>query len=197
MHIRHGQVLPVLLLSLLGRHQLNPLQKLPQPLLQTYTITYPAYLASLYISIMGFIIVAADTVIFFCKFTQKDKMIYFHLCYFLCIFVSGIVALTNYDYLDRMTLLEVSTGAACTANGYLNECLLAGSFISYRGNFMSFYIVFILFFLIYTLVYHFAVLKVLPRERGKIEQHNMSIENTHNMSIDHANNKNVNLLIFR
>ena len=86
-----------------------------------YHIIYKAYLASLYIAIMGFVIVAANTIIFYCKFTQKDKMLYFHICYFICIFVSGIVALTNYDYLDRMTLMQDTvSGATCTVNGYLD-----------------------------------------------------------------------------
>ena len=48
-------------------------------------------------------IVVADTVVFFCKFNMKDKIIYFHVCYFICIFISGLVALTRFDYLNRLT----------------------------------------------------------------------------------------------
>ena len=133
-----------------------------------YLITYKAYLASLYIAIMGFVLVAANTVIFFCKFTQKDKMLYFHICYFLCILISGIIALTNYDYLDHMTLMQsTGSGAACTNNGYLDECLLSTSFISYRNNFVGFFIVFLIFFILFTLLYHFSVLKILPNEKTK------------------------------
>ena len=85
-----------------------------------YFTYYLAYLASLYIAIMGFVVVSVDTAVFFCKFTQKDKILCFHICYFICIFVSGIVALTQYDYLDRMTIQSTMTGASCTSNGYLD-----------------------------------------------------------------------------
>ena len=125
-----------------------------------YLFPYPAFLASLYITIMGFVLVGANTIIFFYKFSQKDKILIFHICYFLTILISGIVALTDYDYLDKMTLLQTTTGAACSANGYINECLLSKAFIDYRGNFIMFFIIFLIGIVLFATAYHIGVLKM-------------------------------------
>lgn len=50
-------------------------------------------MCSLYISIFGFVLVTANTVLFFYRFTQKDKILYIHVGYFLAFFISSIVAL--------------------------------------------------------------------------------------------------------
>jgi len=114
---------------------------------------------------IGFVVTFANTIIFFYRFSQKDKLLAIHLIYFLLFFITGIVALTDYGYLDRMESLQSAYGSsACTANGYLNECYLSSSFLAYRNYFVSFFIVFLIFFLAYAIAYHYAVLKVLPLE---------------------------------
>lgn len=117
----------------------------------------------LYVAMIGFVVVFANTIVFFLKFSQKDKLLAVHIIFFLLFFITGLVALTDYGYLDRMKTLQSAYGSsACTANGYLNECYLSSSFLAYRNNFVSFFIVFIVFFLMYAAVYHYAVMKVLP-----------------------------------
>lgn len=129
-------------------------------------------MASVYISIFGFVLVTADSVLFFYRFTQKDKLLWMHTAYFLAFFISSIVSLaqTNYtDYMESLKSVPPST-AICTANGYLNECLLAEQYLEYRGHYISFFVVFLLFFIGYTVAYHYAVLKVqpyVPEEREK------------------------------
>ena len=54
---------------------------------------------------IGFVVVLADTILFFYKFSQKDKMLALHLVYFLLLFITGIIALTDYDYLNKMKML--------------------------------------------------------------------------------------------
>ena len=119
----------------------------------------------LYIAMIGFVVVLANSIIFFFRFSQKDKLLAVHILFFLLFFITGIVALTDYSYLDRMEALELAYGtSACTVNGYLNECYLSTAFLAYRNYFVSFFIVFMIFFLLYAAVYHYAVLKVLPFE---------------------------------
>jgi hypothetical protein len=121
-------------------------------------------MASIYISIFGFVLVTANTVLFFYRFTQKSKLLYIHIIYFLAFFISTIVALASKSYSDHMKAISLlgMTAAQCTANGYLNECLLSSSYFSFRGSYTSFFIVFTIFFVQYVIAYHYAVTKVLP-----------------------------------
>lgn len=120
-------------------------------------------MASVYISIFGFVLVTANSMILFHRFTQKAKLLWIHVIFFLTFFISSIVTLTNSTYDDHMDHLGTLTysSAVCSLNGYVNECLLARSYKEYRGHYVSFLVVFTLFFLGYTAVYHYAVLKVL------------------------------------
>lgn len=121
-------------------------------------------MCTLYLSIFGFVVCVIDTIIFFYKFTQKDKMLVFHIIYFLMLFISGMVTLVDPVFEQHMTsLVGVSyLSPLCTAGPYLFECLLAPSYLSYRSNVVSFFIVFCIFFTLYTVLYHYAVKKLLP-----------------------------------
>lgn len=148
-------------------------------------------MAGLYISIFGFVLVVADTIIFFVRFTQKAKLLYMHIVYLLTFFISSLVAIANSSYNDRMNAFSTLplTNSACTISGYLNECYLSLSYSSYRGNYISFFVVFLLFFIGYVIVYHYAVTKVLPlvKEEEKKEDESKSIVG--------ANKKNVNAFL--
>jgi len=48
-------------------------------------------MALLYVSIIGFVIVIANTVVFQFQFSQKTKVIYMHVPYFLIFMMIGIV----------------------------------------------------------------------------------------------------------
>jgi hypothetical protein len=121
-------------------------------------------MCSVYISIFGFVMVTADTIIFFYRFTQKDKLLYMHVVYFLTFFISSLVSIANSTYKDYMTTLSTRSmsDSLCTVNGYLNECSLSLPFLSYRHNYITFFVVFFIFLLGYVIVYHYAVTKVLP-----------------------------------
>jgi hypothetical protein len=142
---------------------------------------------------MGFVVVAADTLLFFHKFTQKPKVLYFHIFYFLLFFICAVVALADSNYLNYMSqLLAIpSNSAPCTSNGYLNECYLAPSFLSYRSNYVAFFIVFLIFFIAYASVYHYAVLKVLPLAEEQERAKNNQQSPPRKASIEHSNKKNV------
>lgn len=139
---------------------------------------------------VGFVVVLADTLLFFCKFSQKDKVLVFHLLFLLLLLTTGIVALSDSQYLDRMELLRTYPSAAlCTANGYLDECLLAPSFLAYRGSFISFFVVYLVFFCGYAAVYHYSVVRVLPLlEKGG------EMDGEKGASLEQANRKNETLV---
>ncbi len=59
-------------------------------------------MGSLYLSIIGFVITLVDTIIFMIKFSQKNKIIYFHGVFFTAFFICGIIAATNFTYSDMM-----------------------------------------------------------------------------------------------
>ncbi len=66
-------------------------------------------MASIYISIFGFVLVTANTVLFFYRFTQKDKLLYIHIIYFLTFFISSLVALASKSYKDHMDAISSLT----------------------------------------------------------------------------------------
>jgi hypothetical protein len=63
-------------------------------------------MAALYFSIFGLVIVVADTILFFFKFSQKNKLIWFHVGYYIAIFIVVIVAVSNKDYNAYMAVLK-------------------------------------------------------------------------------------------
>jgi hypothetical protein len=79
------------------------------------------YMATLYISIIGFVIVTADTILFFYRFSQKPKILWFHLAFFISFFICGIVNLSDSDYKDAMTIRSTLalSNAACIAPPYI------------------------------------------------------------------------------
>jgi hypothetical protein len=79
-------------------------------------------MACLYISIIGFVITVADTVLFFYKFTQKDKVLWFHLVYFLMFFITGLVAIAPKDYTSGLKDLNgiVPGSPVCLVNGFVD-----------------------------------------------------------------------------
>jgi hypothetical protein len=72
--------------------------------------------ALLYLSIFGFVIAIADTILLFFKFTQKAKLLWFHVGYYLAFLICGCVALTNKDYNSYMNGLsgQPLVSPACT-----------------------------------------------------------------------------------
>lgn len=77
-------------------------------------------MALLYLSIFGFVITIADTVLLFFKFTQKDKLLWFHVAYYLAFLVCGCVALSDKDYNSYMNSLSGKpiTDPACVAGAF-------------------------------------------------------------------------------
>lgn len=54
-------------------------------------------------SIFGLVIVLADTIVYFTKFTQKERLVWLHAAFYLAMLVCGIVALAGgADYKSRM-----------------------------------------------------------------------------------------------
>jgi hypothetical protein len=74
----------------------------------------------LYLSIFGFVVSLSDTVLFFYKFSQKDKIIWFQVIYFLAFFISGMVALSDKDYQARMVSLKGLSVLSSSCSGALN-----------------------------------------------------------------------------
>lgn len=67
-------------------------------------------MAITYLAIFGFIIVVADTIVFFTQFSQKERIIWIHLIFYLAMFICGIVALAggSEHYGNMMSLLTTS-----------------------------------------------------------------------------------------
>jgi hypothetical protein len=55
-------------------------------------------MAALYFSIFGLVIAIADAILLFFKFSQKNKLIWFHVLYYIAFFICGITAMTNKNY---------------------------------------------------------------------------------------------------
>jgi hypothetical protein len=78
-------------------------------------------MGALYLSIIGFVINLADTIIFMVEFSQKDKIVYFHGVFFLAFFICGIVAVSNPAYDELMSSLSVlnSVSVDCLSRTYI------------------------------------------------------------------------------
>lgn len=64
---------------------------------------YLGFMAITYMSIFGLVIVLADTIVHFTKFTQKERLIWLHGAFYLAMLICGIVALVGgADYKSRM-----------------------------------------------------------------------------------------------
>ena len=50
-------------------------------------------------------IVGADTLLYFLKFSQKHKLLCIHLTFFVLLITSGAVTLTDYPYQSHMSSL--------------------------------------------------------------------------------------------
>ena len=76
----------------------------------------------------------ANTIVFFGKFSQKDKLLWIHIIFFLLVLVSGCITLTDYDYQNYMDTLvgKNVSDAACTSSGYVNECSIVSQFRDYH-----------------------------------------------------------------
>lgn len=123
-------------------------------------------MALLYLSIFGFVIAIADTILLFFKFTQKDKLLWFHLGYYLVLLICGCVALSNKDYNSYMNSLNGKplTDPACTAGAFLLECSLVPSYLSYHSTVTTFFITFNILFVIFAALYHYASTILIPFE---------------------------------
>lgn len=73
-------------------------------------------MALLYLSIFGLVITIANTILLFFKFTQKEKLLWFHVGYYLAFLICGCIALSNKDYKSYMNGLsgKLLTDPACT-----------------------------------------------------------------------------------
>jgi hypothetical protein len=70
-------------------------------------------MALTYLAILGFMIVVSNTAVYFTSFTQKERMIWLHVIFYLAFFICGIVALAQQpDYSAHMTGLSTQAGAA-------------------------------------------------------------------------------------
>ncbi len=123
-------------------------------------------MTALYFSIFGLVIAIADTTLFFFKFSQKNKLIWFHAGYYLAIFIVIIVAVSNKDYNSYLEALKGKSlaSSACTNAAFALECMVASPYFEYRSNFITFFIVFSVFFAIFTATYHYYVLYIVPFE---------------------------------
>jgi hypothetical protein len=52
-------------------------------------------MATTYMSIFGLVIVIADTAVHFTKFSQKERILWLHIGFYLAFFICGIVALAG------------------------------------------------------------------------------------------------------
>jgi len=48
-----------------------------------------------YVAILGFVVVGADTAVFFTKFTQKERIVVIHCFFYIALLISGITALVG------------------------------------------------------------------------------------------------------
>jgi hypothetical protein len=121
-------------------------------------------MALLYLSIFGLVIAMADTILLFFKFTQKGKLLWFHLAYYLAFLICGCVALSNKNYNSYMQNLN-GRGLAdpvCVAAAFPLECSLAPTYIQYRSTVVTFFIVFNIFFVLFAALYHYTATILLP-----------------------------------
>ncbi len=123
-------------------------------------------MALLYLSIFGLVIAIADTTLLFFKFTQKEKLVWFHVAYYLAFLICGCVALTNKDYKSYMNGLngQLITSPACLAGAFLLECNLVESYLSYNSTVTIFFIIFNIFFVAFAALYHYAAAILMPFE---------------------------------
>jgi hypothetical protein len=123
-------------------------------------------MALLYLSIFGFVIVIADTILLFVKFTQKEKLLWFHLAYYIGFLICGYMTLSKKDYKDYMGALNgrLITDPACLAASFLLECYLAPEYLSFDKTVTIFFIVFNILFVGYAALYHYAAAILIPFE---------------------------------
>jgi hypothetical protein len=123
-------------------------------------------MALLYLSIFGLVIAVADTILLFFKFTQKEKLLWFHLAYYLAFLTCGSVALANKDYKDYMSNLNgrVITDPLCLAASFLLECTLAPEYLSFNTTVTTFFIVFNILFVAFGALYHYTAATLIPFE---------------------------------
>ena len=119
-------------------------------------------MATLYFAIIGFVIIVADTILLFAKFSQKDKMVWFHGGYFIGFFICGMVAVTNINYTNYMKSLNAlnPTSPTCLSMPIPLECSFSSYYLSYQSKLTTFFIVYVIFFVAYAALYHFTVVKL-------------------------------------
>ena len=67
-------------------------------------------MATTYMAIFGLVIVVLDTAVHFTKFSQKERILWIHIIFYLAFFICGIVALAGgSEYLASMIALTTSS----------------------------------------------------------------------------------------
>lgn len=68
------------------------------------------YLAIIYMTIFGFVVVTADTAVLFTKFTQKEMIIVIHSLFYIGLLITGIAALvSDSEFRQQMQTLSQRT----------------------------------------------------------------------------------------
>lgn len=117
-------------------------------------------MAILYFSIIGFVIVLVDSLLYAVKnqfLVQKTRLTWLHSA-FLLIFVTLVIAgfVAKLDYNSEMTklLTESIISTVCTTRYYFFECFLAPNFVAYKLSLMGFAVAFIVLFCIFAILFH-------------------------------------------
>lgn len=93
-HFRNVCSCHILFLHFLN-HNRADCQGLFKITLWMYKFEDVGFMATTYISIFGFVIVVANTIVFFTEFSQKERILWIHIIFYLSMFISGIVALAG------------------------------------------------------------------------------------------------------
>ena len=113
-------------------------------------------MALLYLSIIGFMIVLINSVIYVGKFlTDKTKLTYFHVIFYLTYIAVGIAMFVKKgDYQKYMQQLSQKDLSSSDCSLIMFECIISKNFSTYQGSFLSFYIAFCVLFLVFIVLFH-------------------------------------------
>lgn len=103
----------------------------------------------------------SNTIVFFAKLSEKDKIVWMHVAYFLAFLICGMLVVFNGDYTSRMSALTLldSMGADCLAMSYPKECLISPKYLVFQSQMTLFFIGYSIIFCVYSVIYHFSVIK--------------------------------------
>lgn len=113
-------------------------------------------MAILYLSIIGFMIVLINSVIYVGNFlTDKTKLTYFHIVFYLTYIAVGIAMFVKKEdykkYMEQLSQKDLSS-SGCSL--IMFECIISKSFSTYQGSILSFFIAFCILFIVFIVLFH-------------------------------------------